>query len=194
MDFGCASYCKYAEQCLGNLPPELIAQQEHLLKDRLAIEMKRYFKKDFRRIGQAMRRARYAEQLGKGSEANLAVIIMAAYLLDMGAPDEEGNEEIGNPNGNGSGGTDVPRTLLAQLGAGDEIIQEVCDIIARFHNGDAENSLIFRIVHDADLLARLENKENESTPPQGNRHAEREHALLTKIGEKLAHDLLTKTQ
>jgi DNA-directed RNA polymerase subunit RPC12/RpoP len=24
MDFGCASYCKYAEQCLGDLPPEII--------------------------------------------------------------------------------------------------------------------------------------------------------------------------
>ena len=47
MDFGCASYCQYAEQCIGNLPPELIAQKEDLLKDRAAIEMKRYFKQDF---------------------------------------------------------------------------------------------------------------------------------------------------
>ena len=28
MDFGCASYCPHAEQCLGTLPPEVAAQQE----------------------------------------------------------------------------------------------------------------------------------------------------------------------
>ena len=55
LDFGCASYCQYAEQCIGNLPPELIAQKEDLLKDRVAIEMKRYFKNDFKRIGHASR-------------------------------------------------------------------------------------------------------------------------------------------
>jgi hypothetical protein len=49
MDFGCAAYCPYAEQCIGDLPPELIAQKEDLLKDRVAIEMKRYFKNDFKR-------------------------------------------------------------------------------------------------------------------------------------------------
>ena len=45
MDFGCASYCQYAEQCIGDLPPELLAQKEDLLKDRVAMEMKRYFKR-----------------------------------------------------------------------------------------------------------------------------------------------------
>jgi len=194
MDFGCASYCKYAEQCLGNLPPELIAQQENLLKDRVAIEMKRYFKKDFRRIGQAMRRARYAEQLGKGSDGNLAVIIMAAYLLDMGAPDEEGKKRIGTPSETGTEATDVPRTLLTQLGAGAEIIQEVCDIITRHHNAGAEDDINFRIVHDADQLARLESTLTEATPGRDNGQAEGEHAFLTEEGERLAHELLAKTQ
>jgi hypothetical protein len=50
MDFGCAAYCKFAEQCLGDLPPELIAQKKDLLKDRVAIEMKHFFKQDFTNI------------------------------------------------------------------------------------------------------------------------------------------------
>ena len=193
MDFGCASYCKYAEQCLGNLPPELIAQQENLLKDRVAIEMKRYFKKDFRRIGQAMRRARYAEQLGKGSDGNLAVIIMAAYLLDMGAHDEKGKERIGAPSETDTEATDVPRALLTRLGAGAEIIQEVCDIITRHHNPRAEDDINFRIVHDADQLARLESTLTETRPGRGNRHAEREHDFLTEEGKRLAQEMLTRT-
>jgi ribosomal protein S27E len=75
MDFGCAAHCPYAEQCIGDLPAELIAQQEDLLKDRVAIEMKRYFKNDFRRIGHASRVARYAERIGKKEKGNLAVIL-----------------------------------------------------------------------------------------------------------------------
>ena len=49
LDFGCASYCQYAEQCIGNLPPELLKDKEDLLKDRVAIEMKRYFQTGFQK-------------------------------------------------------------------------------------------------------------------------------------------------
>jgi hypothetical protein len=73
MDFGCAAYCPYAEQCLGTLPEGLAAQKENLLKDRVAVEMKRYFKNDFKRIGHASRVARHARRIGK-TEGNLAVI------------------------------------------------------------------------------------------------------------------------
>ncbi len=37
MDFGCASYCPYAEQCLGDLPPELLAERDDLKKEGLPI-------------------------------------------------------------------------------------------------------------------------------------------------------------
>lgn len=40
MDFGCASYCRYAEQCLGALPEEIRAKRDDMLKDRVAIEVK----------------------------------------------------------------------------------------------------------------------------------------------------------
>lgn len=40
VDFGCASYCKFAEQCIGNMPPELIAQNKELLKDKVPLEIK----------------------------------------------------------------------------------------------------------------------------------------------------------
>jgi hypothetical protein len=49
MDFGCAAYCQYTEQCIGNLPLELIAQKENLFKDRVAIEMKKIFWEKFQK-------------------------------------------------------------------------------------------------------------------------------------------------
>ena len=41
MDFGCAAYCKYAADCLGELGPELLAKRNDLLKDKVALEVKR---------------------------------------------------------------------------------------------------------------------------------------------------------
>ncbi|MBW1993716.1 MAG: HD domain-containing protein, partial [Deltaproteobacteria bacterium] len=89
MDFGCAAYCPYAEQCLGTLPPEVAMKNENLLKDRVAVEMKRYFGRDFKRIGHASRVARYAEKIGKAEGGNLAVILTAAFLHDIGIKESE---------------------------------------------------------------------------------------------------------
>ena len=96
MDFGCAAYCPYAEQCLGTLPEGLAAQKENLLKDRVAVEMKRYFKNDFKRIGHASRVARHAERIGKAVQGNLAVILSAAYLHDIGGG-EAGRQDDSPP-------------------------------------------------------------------------------------------------
>lgn len=86
MDFGCASYCQYAEQCLGDLPPELVAQKEDLLKDKVAVAVKRHLKNDFKTIGRAVRRGRYAEEIGKKAGVNMAVVLMAAFLWDLDGP------------------------------------------------------------------------------------------------------------
>ena len=63
MDFGCAAHCKFAEHCFGELPPELVKQKQDLFKDRVAVEMKLYFRQDFKRIGHSAKVARYAEKL-----------------------------------------------------------------------------------------------------------------------------------
>lgn len=42
MDFGCAAYCQHAAPCLGELSPELLARRRDLLKDKVALEMKRF--------------------------------------------------------------------------------------------------------------------------------------------------------
>ena len=121
MDFGCASYCKYAEQCIGNLPPELIAQKEDLLKDRVAIEMKRYFNRDFKRIGHATRVARYAEKIGKNEGGNLSVILPSAYLHDIGIKEAERKHNSSAARFQELEGPPVAREILERLGAREMI-------------------------------------------------------------------------
>ncbi|OGP51711.1 MAG: phosphohydrolase [Deltaproteobacteria bacterium RBG_13_43_22] len=190
MDFGCASYCQYAEQCLGDLPPELIAQKEDLLKDRVAIEMKKYFGKDFRRIGHATKVARYAEQIGKSEKGNLAVILPAAYLHDIGIHEAERKyqstaaryqEELGPP---------MARTIMMNLGARSELIEEVCDIVGHHHHPRTEETNNYKAIYDADLIVNLEEAQKEKTTEPERTKQNIEKSFLTESGRKLAREVL----
>ena len=151
MDFGCAAYCPYAEQCIGDLPPEVAAQQENLLKDKVAIAVKRHFGRDFKRIGHASRVARYAEQIAREEKASLAVVLTTAYLLDVDRQTDRTDAE-----------SSVARGILEQVKARPELADQVCELIA--HRGQSGNnaSIEARIIHDADLLARLEEQKRDN--------------------------------
>jgi len=192
MDFGCASYCQYAEQCIGNLPPELMAQKEDLLKDRVAIEMKRYFKGDFKRIGRAMRVARYAEQIGKEEGGSLAVILTAAYLHDVGAKDTETTHESDAAGFEKENVQQAARELLARAGAKEELIREVCEIIGHRRHPGQGGSLNLKIVSDAVMIAELEEKQKEdpSEPEELARTIGR--SILTESGRKIAPNILMR--
>jgi HD superfamily phosphodiesterase len=190
MDFGCAAYCQYAEQCLGTLPEELLAQKEDLLKDRVAIEMKRYFKSDFKRIGHATRVARYAERIGKNEKGNLAVILSAAYLHDIGIPEAERKHGSAAPEYQEKEGPPIARSILVTLKAKAELIDEVCDIVGHHHHPGCDESLNFRVVYDADLIANIEDNLKEK-PMEAQKLTELiEKNFLTDSGKKEALKIL----
>ena len=168
MDFGCAAYCQFAEQCIGNLPPELLAQKENLLKDRVAIEMKRYFKTDFKRISHATRVARYAEKIGKAEgQGNLAVILSAAYLHDIGIHEAEKKYKSAAPKYQEIEGPPIAQSILEKLGAKKELIEEVCDIVGHHHHPKPKETASFKALYDADLIANIEdNHKNKSIHPE----------------------------
>jgi hypothetical protein len=150
MDFGCAAYCPYAEQCIGDLPPEIAAQQENLLKDKVAIAVKQHFGRDFKSIGHATRVARYAEQICREEKAGLAVVLTAAYLLDV-----EPAEPAAQPE------TTVARAILDRVKARPELADKVCELIAHRHQPGNNTTVEARIIHDADMLARLEEQKRD---------------------------------
>jgi HD superfamily phosphodiesterase len=161
MDFGCASYCKFADQCLGTLPTELLAQREDLLKDRIAIEMKKYFKTDFKRISHATRVARYAERIGIAEGGNMAVILAAAYLHDIGIHEAERKFNSTAAVYQEQEGPAIARSIMENLRASEELIEEVCDIIGHHHHPREEETLNFKVLYDADLIANIEDNQKE---------------------------------
>jgi hypothetical protein len=194
MDFGCAAYCPYAEQCLGTLPEGLASQKENLLKDRVAVEMKRYFKNDFKSIGRASRVARYAERIGKAEKGRLAVILAAAYLQGIGRPDAQHPPERASADHPRPDGLAAARAILEKLGARDELIAQVCEIIARPYPAHPDESLDSKIVHDADLLETLdEQRKTDSLGADGlaDRIAQ---GFLTDAGRQAAREVLLNSR
>ncbi len=189
MDFGCASYCQYAEQCIGDLPPELLAQKEDLLKDRVAIEVKRHFKTNFRKIGHATRVARYAERIGRDLGGNLAVIIPAAYLLHVGDTDVE------TPVAGATVADDsAARDILVRLGAPETMIDAVCDIVRAYRisgNGNGEKAdSDYLAVHDAEQIAVLEDRIKDSVGATQPPTTAIDDMLLTDRGRREARSVL----
>lgn len=182
MDFGCASYCQYAEQCIGDLPPELLAQKEDLLKDRVAIEVKRHFRTNFRQIGHATRVARYAERIGRELGGNLAVIISAAYLLHVGDADAESTAHY------------TARDILVRLGAPEPLIDAVCDIVQAYRaagNGNGDRSASeYLAVHDAEQIAVLEERVKDGDAAVPSLTTTIDDTLLTDRGRSEARAVL----
>ena len=191
MDFGCAAYCPFAEQCIGNLPPELLAQKEDLLKDRVAIEMKRYFKTDFKRISHAIRVARYAEKIGKvESPESLAVILSAAYLHDIGIHEAEKKHNSTAPKYQEIEGPPIARTILEKLCAKEELIEEVCDIVGHHHHPRLEETGSFKVLYDADLIANIEDNHKDKSITAEELEKIIKKSFMTKSGKEHARKVL----
>jgi len=189
IDFGCASYCQYASQCLGELPPGLLAERKDLLKDRVAVEMKRYFGQDFKRIGHASRVARYAEQMVKEEKGDMAVVLIAAYLHDIGIKEAERKYQSNEAGYQEQEGPPVARDILTRLGATPELIDEVCDIIGHHHHPRKEETINFKILYDADLIVNLEEKHKESPLNPAKLSGIITKSFLTPSGGKLAQKI-----
>ncbi len=194
MDFGCATYCKFADQCLGDMPPELLAKRRDLLKDRVAIEMKRYFKQDFKRIGHATKVARYAERVLEKEGGDPAVILCAAYLHDIGIKAAEEKYQSTAAKYQQQEGPPIAKEILARLNAEEDLIEEVCDIIGHHHQPRAEETKNFKALYDADLIVNLEERQKEAPLAGDKLAASIEKSFLTPRGKELARRLFLPTK
>jgi len=164
MDFGCATYCQFAEQCLGTLPEEFAGMRENMLKDKVAVEVKRYWKSDFKSIRRTLTAAKYAETIGKRAGANMAIVLCAAYVADIGVTE--------------------CRAILEKAGATAQMIEEICRVL-REVSSVAVQSPEGKIVHDALLLRTTREELQEDAPDAETVLKSAESGLLTTWGKEL---------
>ena len=189
-DFGCAAYCPYATQCLGDLPPQLLNQKQDLLKEQVAVEMQNYFGDDRKRINHALTVARYAEEIGDKEQANDAVLLISAYLHDIGIKEAERKFNSTAARHQHSEGPPIAGEILTKLSAPQGLIDEVCDIIGHHHTPRPEETINFKCLYDADLIVNLEEKQQES--PSSPEHLAKviDKSFLTESGRDLATKVL----
>lgn len=156
MDFGCAAYCRFAEQCIGDLPPELIAERQELMKDRIAVEMKKHYRSDFKKIGHATRVARHAEKIAAEIGGDLPIILGAAYLhgtITGGENDAAEARNIMEKAGASEKMTDEVTAIISRLGSASSGIS---DDHAADDTADTPEDRNYQIVHDGKLIAEIE--------------------------------------
>lgn len=156
MDFGCAAYCRHAAQCLGALPPEAAAGRNELMKQRIALEIKKFFGKDFRKIRLTSRAAEYAERLGREEKADPAVVTAAAYLLYADRKEPERPGDAATPRNSEVEGPAVE--ILRRVGAPQEMVDEVSEILTQLGKQRENETINFKTVSDAFTLSEMEEK------------------------------------
>ncbi len=119
MDFGCAAYCPYAEQCLGHIPEGLRERKGELIRERLAQHVKRVAKTDFKLIKLISHTVSQIEQTAKEEGLNLSVAVSAAHLLHIPLDYYK------------NGGFTGPSDLLEAAGFNNEQAKRIEAIIAR---------------------------------------------------------------
>jgi hypothetical protein len=180
MDFGCAAYCQFAEQCIGTLPEEFVGAQDNLLKDKVAVAMKRLYRNDFKRIGRMLKLARHAEKIGAQEGANPAVVLCAAYLDGSGL--ERAAEHFGSdePHLVARESAECARTVLTDLGAKQAMIDDVCRLLAHTGEITRTDSPELRTLADARLITGL-----AETTPHGQADG---HYPIENLVEQLTSD------
>ncbi len=192
MDFGCASYCPHADQCLGSMPPEMLATRDDLFKDRLAIAMRKYFGMDTKRIKHAEQVAKYAEMIAKEESGNMAVIMASAFLHDIGIKEAERKFNSSAPKYQHQEGPPVAREILTKLQAAQELIEEVCDIIGHHHLPRDQETTNFKVLYDADLIVNLADQYREKAPAPEKLDSILTESFLTRSGSEQGRKVLSQ--
>ncbi len=81
MDFGCASYCSHAKQCLGAMAPEYIAKQKHFLQDALTAKVRKQLAGRKELLKRTLMRVEFVERLCEQEQDGFVIAIVAAALL-----------------------------------------------------------------------------------------------------------------
>ncbi len=189
----CIDWCSYAKECIGEekyqeLKSRIDAKKEKLdFKEKVLSEMINYFGDDIKRIAHAMKVTHFAERiLQEEKTADKRVVIISAILHDIGIKECERKYNSTDVQLQQKEGPPIVREILKKVGIKQEIIDEVCKIIASHHSPGEIDTINFKILWDADLLVNIEN-EFDLTDKEKLRKFIEEN-FLTSTGKKIAKE------
>lgn len=151
IDFGCAQWCQYADQCLS----VSTKREANILREEVIEEMKKIFGTDQTRIEHALSVLDYAEKIQAAEGGDPLVVKASAILHDIGIQQAERKygsteakyQELESPV--------IAEEILKKYDLDKATIEHVCKIIANHHSAKDINTLEFQIVWDADWLVNI---------------------------------------
>ncbi|MDR3556878.1 MAG: hypothetical protein P4L55_19160 [Syntrophobacteraceae bacterium] len=183
MNFGCAVYCKFAAQCLGmDMPPELLAKRNDLLKDRAATEVKKFLGRNFRRIGRMLKVIDYSEKIQKAEGGDPAIITLAACLSAIAGVSLETQGEGAAFSAEDAA---AAKSILSRAATPDEVAYRVLSILSNAEGPERKDDWAnFKCVRDAIRIAEaVEAVKSGKTAETAGSASTKE--LYTETGRKL---------
>jgi hypothetical protein len=143
-DFECATWCAYAEECLGFAPPrdETANLGGGSLTSRLLQAVKEQCESDPARVTHAMVVFQHAKHLASAEGGDPRVVFAAALLLEVELLDQTSKAP-------------QTRKTLEEIGIDADTIEQVCQTMAAYLDGNMPETAELRIVADAHRLADL---------------------------------------
>jgi Zn ribbon nucleic-acid-binding protein len=149
LNLGCARWCQYADQCVGDMDREEF-------KEIIIASMKEFYGHEQEKIDRALEALGFAEQILEQEYGHPKVVVAAAALYGIGEQEREGKAQS----------SEVPdkenfpliRSILESSGAKEEVLEEVCRMLESHGHPGKIDTLNSRIVHDAYELVRLKNE------------------------------------
>lgn len=152
VEMGCAEWCQYADQCVGDL---LKDKKAAVLCDKLGAEMKACFGDDQKRIDHALKVLEYAERIHVVEGGDPLVIKAAAILHDIGIQAAERIHGSTAGNYQEIEGPPIAGEIMAKFDIPADSTEHICKIIANHHSAKDIDTLEFRIIWDADWLVNI---------------------------------------
>lgn len=189
----CIDWCSYAKQCIGQEKYEQLKSKIELnkskldFKEKVLSEMINYFGDDIKRITHAMKVTYFAEKiLQQEKTADRRVVIISAILHDIGIKQCELKYNSTDGQLQEKEGPLIAREILEKVGVKQEIIDEVCKIIASHHSHGEVDTLNFKILWDSDLLVNIEDNFNLDDKEKLIRTID--NNFLTSTGKQIARE------
>lgn len=142
----CIDWCKYAKECLGEDGHKKYQDMKTRLRKETLLTAAAKHLPDETALDLARARVEFAEQiLRQETGADPNVVLASAALADV----------RGTPGGETGTAQAGAAELLQELGYPEGFVKEVAALLILLRERAAGQTVNFRVIHDADLLARM---------------------------------------
>ncbi|MDO9534847.1 MAG: HD domain-containing protein [Bacillota bacterium] len=174
-NLGCALWCSFADQCVGDISG-VYTERPEVLRDKLEIEIRRYFIGERERLKITMEASELAAQLLEiEKEAEPAVVIAAVLLHDVGYTlcKKEVDDDRNINNCIQEKNIEIAAGIVRDLKLPRPVQEKVIEILS---DGEGKNDLNRQLLEDIFELARYKKNTVDRTPSE-----DKKNELLSRL-------------